>query len=125
VKRILVVDDEPVIRELASLALSGSGWQVDLAGDASEALEQIERAPPDLILLDLGLPGMSGKDLARRLKARPKTAGAPIVYLTGARPDSPEPADAVLSKPFTPASLRAIAEQWLGAAAGIGAASSR
>ncbi|HXH22525.1 MAG TPA: response regulator [Dehalococcoidia bacterium] len=112
-KTILVVDDEPVIRSLASASLERDGWRVVPAADAASALAEIERAPPDLIFLDLGLPGMAGEDLARRLRADRRTASIPIVYLTGRRLEAADEADAVLTKPFTPAALRAFAANWL------------
>jgi two-component system phosphate regulon response regulator PhoB len=113
VKRILVVDDEPVIRSLAQLSLDSDAFHVDLARDAATALELIEISPPDLIFLDLGLPGISGEDLARRLRADKRTSSIPIVYLTGLAPASSGPANAVVRKPFTPDTLRASAAAWL------------
>jgi two-component system phosphate regulon response regulator PhoB len=112
-KTILVVDDEPVIRSLAEEALRSDGWSVRTAADVPSALKAIERDQPDLIFLDLALPGTSGVELARRLRADTATAAIPIVCLTGlVTADCPD-ADAVLSKPFTPAKIRAYAANWV------------
>jgi two-component system phosphate regulon response regulator PhoB len=112
-KTILVVDDEPVVRSLASASLERDGWRVVPAADATTALDEIERGRPDLIFLDLGLPGMSGQELARRLRADARTATIPIVYLTGLKPENGDEVDGVLQKPFTPSVLRAFAANWL------------
>lgn len=112
-KTILVVDDEPVIRSLAETSLRQGGWDVRLAPDAATALTVIQKCMPDLIFLDLGLPGLSGEDLARRLRTEATTSAIPIVYLTGRAPQDCRGADAVLTKPFTPDLIRAHAQNWL------------
>jgi len=112
-KRILVVDDEPVVRALAEESLRRGDWSVQSAGDAAAALAAIRRERPDLILLDLGLPGTSGAELARRLREDERTRTIPIVYMTGLRPADCEGADGVVTKPFTPERLRAYASNWL------------
>jgi len=112
-KTILVVDDEPVIRSLAQMSLECEAWHVVPAADARAAMAEIARARPDLILLDLGLPGMSGQELAKRLRSESGTARIPIVYLTGRHPEHYDEADAVITKPFTPETLRASASSWL------------
>jgi two-component system phosphate regulon response regulator PhoB len=112
-KTILVVDDEPVIRSLAELSLDDSAWQVKSAPDAGAALRSIQESKPDLIFLDLGLPDVSGRDLARRLRSEAGTADIRIVYMTGAAPEECAEADDVMCKPFTPDVLRAQAARWL------------
>ncbi len=72
VKKILVVDDEDNIRLLYQEELQDAGYEVALAGDAEEALEKIEEGPPDLITLDVKLPGMSGLDFLKKLKENHK-----------------------------------------------------
>jgi len=66
---ILVVDDEPAIRRLLRTSLSSQGFQVLEAADGKEALSQIETSKPDLVILDLGLPDLSGLELIRMLRA--------------------------------------------------------
>jgi two-component system response regulator (stage 0 sporulation protein F) len=71
-KKILVVDDEDNIRLLYQEELRDSGYEVSLAGSAEEALKIVEEDPPDLITLDVKLPGMSGFDFLKELKANQK-----------------------------------------------------
>jgi CheY-like chemotaxis protein len=113
VKYVLVVDDEPVVRSLVEASLESADCRVLGAKDGPSALAAVSRRRPDLILLDLGLPGMEGAEVARRLKTDRATAGVPIIYLTGRQaPSSPE-AEGVIRKPFTPAVLRSHAANWL------------
>ena len=80
--RILVVDDNPTNLKLICDLLEWSGYQVSKAIDAEQALELIRQQPPDLILMDLALPGMDGLTLTRQLKADPATRHIRIVALT-------------------------------------------
>ena len=81
-KRILVVEDEASIRDMVAFALRKADMQPIHAADAHAALAAINDAPPDLILLDWMLPGMSGLELARRLRRETRTADVPIIMLT-------------------------------------------
>ena len=81
-KRILIVEDEPAIREMVSFALRKGDYEPIHAGDAREAQSAIADRVPDLILLDWMLPGMSGLDLARRLRKEDLTREIPIIMLT-------------------------------------------
>jgi two-component system phosphate regulon response regulator PhoB len=81
-KRILVVEDEDSIRDMVAFALGKAGMEAVHAADARAALEAIADAPPDLILLDWMLPGMSGLELARRLRRESATTEVPIIMLT-------------------------------------------
>lgn len=80
--RILVVDDNPTNLKLVCDLLDWSGYEVSKAIDAEQALELIGRWPPDLILMDLALPGMNGLTLTRQLKADQATRHIRIVALT-------------------------------------------
>ncbi len=80
--RILIVEDNPVNLKLASIILEAANFQVLEAGDASQAREVINTTTPDLILMDIALPGMDGLALTRLLKADEKTRHIPIVALT-------------------------------------------
>jgi len=80
--RILVVDDNPTNLKLACDILDWSGYHVARAEDAEQALKLIEAAPPDLILMDIGLPGMDGLTLTRKLKAAEATEHIRIIALT-------------------------------------------
>lgn len=81
-KRILIVDDEPAIRDMVAFALRKAEYEPLHAGDAREASAAIVEQVPDLILLDWMLPGMSGLELARRLRKEGLTREVPIIMLT-------------------------------------------
>ena len=107
-KTILVVDDERKIVELARDYLEHAGFLVRTAGDGQTALEIAERHKPDLIVLDLGLPGLDGLDVTRRIR---RDSNLPVIMLT-ARDDELDKlvglelgADDYLTKPFSPREL--------------------
>ena len=81
-KRILIVDDEPAIRDMVAFALRTGGFDVVPAGDGREAMAAIADRVPDLILLDWMLPGSSGLELARRWRRDALTRDIPIIMLT-------------------------------------------
>ncbi len=78
--RVLVVDDEPVLAELVSMALRYEGWDIATAGDGATAIELARENPPDVVVLDVMLPDMSGLDVLRRL--RELKPGLPLLLLT-------------------------------------------
>ena len=80
---VLVVDDDADNREPYVLFLAGAGFRVLTAGTGPEALEIARAERPDVVVLDLTLPGMDGWELARRLRAEPATRAACLVALTG------------------------------------------
>lgn len=82
IPKLLVVDDEEDILELLRFNLSGEGFQVICAATGEEALEKVRSELPDLVLLDLMLPGIDGLEVARRLKSHPGTREIPVVMLT-------------------------------------------
>ncbi|MCI4318957.1 MAG: response regulator [Thermoplasmata archaeon] len=82
VTRILLVEDNPQNMKLASVILRKAGYEVIAAADSDEAESSIEAQVPDLILMDLGLPGKDGYTLTRELKRRPRTASVPILAVT-------------------------------------------
>lgn len=111
--RILAVEDEEDIRELIRFNLGKEGFAVTAAATGEEALRLAAADPPDLILLDLMLPAMSGFDVCRALKREPRTAGVPVVMLTAKGEDSDIVAGLELGaedyivKPFSPKVLAA------------------
>src|ERR671930_91086 len=107
-RMILVVEDETKIARLVGDYLEHAGFEVTLAGDGEVALASARRVKPDLVVLDLGLPGRDGLDVARALR---RTSGVPIVMLT-ARGDETDRivglelgADDYVVKPFSPKEL--------------------
>jgi CheY-like chemotaxis protein len=80
--RILIVDDNPVNLKLAADVLEAAGFVIDRAVDAEQAQRVLSDTVPDLILMDIALPGMDGLTLTRKLKAEPRFAGTPIIALT-------------------------------------------
>jgi DNA-binding response OmpR family regulator len=81
-ERILVVEDEEVNQLVLEALLAREGYTVDLASDGPTALGQIAHHPPDLVLLDLGLPGISGMEICQGLKQNVRTASIPIIIVT-------------------------------------------
>ena len=111
--RVLIVEDEPDIRELVVHHLKREGYQVSAASSGEEALRQVQAAPPDLVILDLMMPAMNGLEVCRRLRQDPSTVSLPIVMLT-AKGDEVDRvlgleigADDYVSKPFSPRELLA------------------
>jgi CheY-like chemotaxis protein len=80
---VLVVEDSDAIRAAFTILLEESGYAVAAAATGAEALRLAAERNPDLVLLDLGLPDMSGLDVARLIRAAPATASIPLVALTG------------------------------------------
>jgi DNA-binding response OmpR family regulator len=110
-RTILVVDDEPRIVELARDYLEHAGFDVLTASDGQTALATARSRTPDLVVLDLGLPGLDGLDVTRQIRQGQSTASLPIVMLT-ARDDELDKllglelgADDYLTKPFSPREL--------------------
>jgi len=110
---ILVVEDEPAIQELIAYNLKQAGHQPLRADNAEQAMNLVQSALPDLVLLDWMLPGQSGIDFARRLRTDKRTRTVPIIMLT-ARSDEQDKltgldtgADDYITKPFSPRELNA------------------
>ena len=117
--RVLLVEDEVNIYEAISFILSREGWDVSGHGNGATALEEIARTGPDVLVLDVMLPGRSGLDILRDMRARPETADLPVLMLTAKGQSRDRDlalalgANAYLTKPFSNAemveTLRAVA----------------
>lgn len=81
-KRILAIDDEPDTLMVIENALKGEGYEVETAQGGEEGIKRAFENPPDLITLDVMMPGMNGADVSRKLKSNPATAKVPIIMLT-------------------------------------------
>src|SRR5439155_21038792 len=82
-RRVLVVEDNTDAREAMTLLLEEEGHEVRSASNGLRALAEVERFTPEVVLLDIGLPGLDGYAVARQLRAMPQTAGALLVAITG------------------------------------------
>ena len=109
--RVLVVEDDPDIADLIRRYLQKGGFEVEVRASGREALSAIAASPPDLLVLDLMLPHVSGLDICRSVRADEKTAAIPIIMVT-ARADESERiagldtgADDYIGKPFSPGEL--------------------
>lgn len=113
--RILIVDDHAEIRHLVRLTLEGNGYELDEAGDADTALRKIRALRPDVLILDVMMPGtMDGYELCKTLKASEGEKGIYVILLTarGQQTDLEKGraarCDTYLVKPFSPTQLSAI-----------------
>jgi two-component system response regulator ResD len=103
--KILVVDDEDDVRSLLGLMLAKRNYLVEEAGDGKEALEKVAASKPDLILLDIHMPGMDGFQVYRHLRSDPGNEKIPVIFCTALRiPDIiksiKSPGDDYMHKPF-------------------------
>jgi len=124
--RILLIEDEGNILEAIGFILTRAGWEVQGHGNGATALEAVARMAPDLVVLDVMLPGRSGLEILRDLRGRPETAALPILMLTakGQTKDRETAlelgADAYLTKPFSNAELLQTVTRLAEARAGTG-----
>ena len=109
---LLIVDDDPFIRRLITTTLEDvADFDLIEAQDGDEALELADRHRPQIVLLDVDIPGADGIEVCRALRANPHTSGATIVMLTASHNDALEAqaesagADLFLTKPFSPLEL--------------------
>ena len=122
--RALIVDDEEDTRELYAWCLRAAGWVVDGVGNGEEAIRSAAEFEPDVIVMDLRLPGLGGLEAARRLKTNEETAHIPIVMCSGADRVEAEAGarqagcDAFVGKPCLPDDLRVLLESLVAATSG-------
>ncbi len=117
--RVLIVEDHPTMREAMRMVLADEGFLVDQAADGTQALDLVASDRPDLVLLDLNIPGISGSDLLEALKASSATSGIPVIVVTaeeeeGRRAAMRAGAEDYLAKPFSPRALVRLVERVLG-----------
>ena len=108
---LLIVEDEPDIQKLILLHLERDGFECRAVASGADALQDVSARPPDLVVLDIMLPGIDGFEVCRRIRADPNTAAIPIIMLT-AKADEVDRvvglemgADDYLVKPFSPREL--------------------
>lgn len=116
-KRVLVVEDSEVIQRLIEVCLRPAGFEIEMRADGHAGIAAARDLMPDLIILDVGLPGLDGWEVLSRLRADENTANLTVLILTAHAQDetkaraNADGADAFLSKPFRPHDLRVVAQQ--------------
>jgi two-component system, chemotaxis family, chemotaxis protein CheY len=119
VATVLFCDDNPRIQRLFVAIFATTDHRVVVAGDAREALAEVERVRPDLVITDNAMPGMSGIELVAELRRRPELASVPLVILSASTEASREEearaagATGFLRKPFSPEEMLAAVDSYL------------
>jgi DNA-binding response OmpR family regulator len=112
-QRILIVDDEPHIRRLLATRLETEGYEVEEADDGEQGLRTVQEFGPDLVILDLVMPGANGLEVLSRIRADPESNTLPVIILTAKGQDSDRDlalaggASDFVTKPFSPMKLLA------------------
>jgi len=118
-QKILVVEDHPDTLELLSIQLRRLSYEIVVATSGEEGLEKAMAEIPDLVIMDLGLPGISGIEATSRLKSQPQTTHIPVIALTAWRKEDHEEEaltagiSAYLVKPTPPVVLKQLLERFL------------
>jgi CheY-like chemotaxis protein len=118
-RRILVVDDDPRLLHVVSMYLNIEGYEVDTATNGEEGLRIFEQRRPDLVILDVMMPGIDGLEACRRIKSNPETRAIPVVLFTAlSRSDDVESgraagANRFINKPFSLIGLGAVIRSFL------------
>jgi CheY-like chemotaxis protein len=119
-KAVLIADDEPSLRLLVRATIESEEYVVLEAADGDEAWRQLQASRPAIALLDVQMPGRTGLELARAIRADPALAGTQVVLLTSKAQDTDiregllAGADKYLTKPFSPLELLTVVEEGLG-----------
>jgi two-component system phosphate regulon response regulator PhoB len=122
--RVLIVEDEAVILRLLEVNFRLAGFEVETAARGEEALAKAAASPPDVAILDIMLPGLSGIEVCQRLRSAPETAEVPIIMLSARTQDEERERSyalgvvAYVTKPFEPAELVEVVRRALGAPSG-------
>jgi CheY-like chemotaxis protein len=117
--RILIVEDHPTMREAMRLVLEGEGFDIDEASDGDQALAAVHDETPDLVLLDMSIPGASGSEVLAAVKSDPATSEVRVIVVTatgeeGRAAAMTAGADHYFTKPFSPIALLQAVEEVLG-----------
>ncbi|HJX07710.1 MAG TPA: response regulator [Actinomycetota bacterium] len=125
-RRILIVEDHPTMREAMRLVLEGEGFVIEEAADGEAALASIRMSPPDLLFLDLNIPGTTGTGVLEAVRADPGCTDVRVIVVTAAGEESRAEAlrlgaDEYFTKPFSPTALLQTVERVLAGGATQGA----
>ena len=118
--RVLVVDDDPVIVRLLEVNLRLDGYEVETASRGEQALDRAIETAPDLVILDVMMPGLDGWETCRRLREQPAFADTPVIFLSARARDDDRSKGlslgpvAYLTKPFDPVRLMELVRRMLG-----------
>ena len=117
--RILIVEDHPTMREAMRLVLEGEGFDIDEASDGDQALAAVQEERPDLVLLDMSIPGVSGPDVLAAVKKDPDNSTVRVIVVTATGEEGRAAAmaggaDHYFTKPFSPIALLQAVEEVLG-----------
>jgi two-component system, OmpR family, alkaline phosphatase synthesis response regulator PhoP len=117
--RILIVEDHPTMREAMRLVLEGEGFDIGEASDGNQALAAVHDERPDLVLLDMSIPGASGSEVLAAVKGDPATSEVRVIVVTATGEEGRAAAmaggaDHYFTKPFSPIALLQAVEEVLG-----------
>jgi CheY-like chemotaxis protein len=117
--RILIVEDHPTMREAMRLVLEREGFDIDEASDGDQALAAVQEGAPDLVLLDMSIPGTAGPDVLAAVKSDPATSEVRVIVVTATGEEGRAAAmaggaDHYFTKPFSPIALLQAVEEVLG-----------
>lgn len=116
--RVLVVDDDPRLLQIVAMYLSIEGYEVATARDGSEGLDEITTKRPDLVILDVMMPGMDGLEACRRIRDNPDTADVPVLMFSALSGDEDVEkarhagANLMISKPFNLVGLGSVVKSF-------------
>jgi CheY-like chemotaxis protein len=114
-KKILIVDDDPIIVKYIRNVMEDNGYETSSAGNAEEAYEMLQKEKPDLITLDLEMPGEWGPRFYRKMSKEPEFKDIPVIVISGmSGKHAVKKAVAYLAKPFDPDKLLAIVTKTIG-----------
>lgn len=119
--RILLVEDDAELLLTTSELLGFSGYAVEAVSSATAAMERFRQQPPDLVLADVHLPGVSGYELLNYIRAQDRAARTPVIFVTGGGTDAEVRAgldggaDAYVIKPYLPQDLLDLMARWIAA----------
>lgn len=116
--RILIVEDHPTMREAMRLVLEGEGFDIEEASESQAALDAIRAHPPDLVFLDLNIPGGGGAEVLEAIKGDPQTSEVRVIVVTATGEEARDQvmrmgADEYFTKPFSPIALLQTVERVL------------
>lgn len=122
--QILIVEDHPTMREAMRMVLEHEGFAIREAADGAAALSMVRQQQPDLVFLDLNIPGTSGADVLRELKGDQETRGVRVIIVTATGEEGREQvislgADEYFTKPFSPLALLRTVERVLAGGDGV------